>query len=305
MTHFQSDPKFALSGRAMKALSEGRPSILRVIKGLSAGDDSMSMPPNPWLLAKDPLVALVRACALTLETLEVVGPGATQDEEELAATILQYGLSFSAILLPHLQTLSLNGVPCSPLFYTLINSSIPSLTRLTLTVYPSRYSRDTQSPSAAFLASHGKTIESLILPTPPDWPPPDYVGTFTVPPQGSRAYFGHSILHLLPKLERLNLSFPLPPLLLISRNPTSLKTLLFPRPIPALLPFILELAQSRDEKGSGLKKVVWTKSRWLRRDVGATSRMARTAGDQAEMLRWRRALVKLDVQLIDADGKAV
>lgn len=307
LVHFLSDPKFVLSSRAMHALSgEGRfPSKLRVVKGLSPNGDFLAMPTSPWLLAKDPLIALVRECALTLESLEVIGPGASQNEDELALMILQHDLSFPPIHLPHLHTLALLGVPCSPLFFTLTNSSLPTLVRLTLTVYPSRHSRDTPSSSAAFLAAHGQSIESLVLPTPPDWPPPDYVGAFVPPPHGSQAYLEHSILHLLPKLTRLNLSFPLPPLLLIPRRSSSLKTLLFPRPIPALLPFVIEMAKANGEPGSRLSKVVWTKARWLRSDLGAMSRMARTAGDQAEMLRWRRTLAKLDVQLIDADGRAL
>lgn len=307
LTQFVSDPKFMLSSRAIRALGgEARSSArLRVIRGLFAGEDSMSMPASPWLLAKDPLIALLRGCASTLETLEVVGAGATQSEDEVASLILQHELSFSPIHIPHLHTLALLGVPCSPLFFTLIYSSLPTLLRLTLTVYPSRHSREAQSFSAAFLAAHGQTIESLILPTPPDWPPPDYVGTFTAPPQGTQAFIDHSILHLLPKLARLNLSFPLPPLLLVPEKSSALKTLLFPRPIAALLPFVTEMARGNGEHGSGLRKIVWTKARWLRSDVGASSRMARTAGDQAEMLRWRRALVKLGVQLLDADGKTL
>lgn len=307
LTHFLSDPKFMLSSRAIRALGgDGRPPTkLRVIKNLHAGEDSMSIPASAWLLARDPLIAIVRTCAMTLESLEIVGTGATQDENDMASLIIQHELSFPPINMPRLHTLSLLGVPCSPLFFTLISSSLPALTRLTLTVYPSRHSRESQSSSAAFLAAHGQTIESLILPTPPDWPPPDYVGTFAAPPQGTQAFLDHSILHILPKITRLNLSFPLPPLLLVPQTSSPLKTIIFPRPISALLPFVAEMAKGNGEYGSGLRKVVWTKARWLRSDVGASSRMARTAGDQAEMLRWRRALSKLSVQLIDADGKTL
>lgn len=315
LTHLISDPKIVISGRVMRALGESHNPTLRVIKGFAPSEDYMYMPSSPWLLTRDPLIFLVRACAATLEVLELVGPGATQDEDTVAALISQRELAFPPIYLPRLHTLALAGLPCSPLFYTLLYSPIPSLVRLTFTIYPSRHSRDTQSSSAAFLANHGHSIESLILTTPPDWPPPDYVGTFTIPPQGSKAYFDHSILHLLPRLLRLNLSFPLPPLLLIPNPATPLRTLLFPRPIPALLPFVLEMAHIGGERSpvesrmpgdrAGLRKVVWTKARWLRSDVGAASRMARVAGDQSEMVRWRRALTKSSVQLIDADGKAV
>ena len=315
LTHLISDPKIVISGRVMKALCESHTPTLRVLKGFAPSEDCMYMPSSPWLMTRDPLIFLIRSCAATLEVLEVVGPGATQDEDSVAALIAQRELVFSPIHLTRLHTLALAGVPCSPLFYTLLHSAIPSLVRLTFTIYPSRHSRDTQSPSAAFLAAHGHSIESLILATPPDWPPPDYVDTFTVPPQGSEAYFDHSILHILPRLARLNLAFPLPPLLLIPNHTSPLRTLLFPRPIPALLPFVLEMANVGDRgetvksrnpsEQAGLRKVVWTKARWLRSDVGAASRMARVAGDQSEMIRWRRALAKSNVQLVDADGKAV
>jgi hypothetical protein len=315
LTHLLSDPKIVISGRVMRALGENHTLTLRVIKGFAPSEDCMYMPSSPWLVTRDPLIFLVRGCAATLEVLELVGPGATQDEDTVSALIDQCELVFPSIHLPRLHTLALTGLPCSPLFYSLLHSPISSLIRLTFTVYPSRHSRDTQSPSAAFLAAHGQSIESLILGTPPDWPPPDYVGTFTVPPHGSKTYFDHSILHLLPKLARLHLSFPLPPLLLIPNYATPLRTLLFPRPIPELLPFVLEMAQIGGERKhgesrsagdqAGLRKVMWTKARWLRSDVGATSRVARVAGDQSEMIRWRRALAKSNVQLIDVDGKVV
>lgn len=310
LTGFTSDPKFVLSGRVMKALGEVSYKLTN-LKGLAASEDSLSIPESPWLLKRDPLTALVRACAASLEILEIIGTGAAQDEDTVNGIIVQHELQFVPIHMPRLHTLALHGVPSSPIFYTLLHSSLPSLVRLTFTVYPSRHSREAQSPSAAFLGAHGSTLESLILSTPPDWPPPDYAGTFTVPARGSPVYLEHSILHLLPKLVRLNLSFPLPPLLLLPVRGSPLRTLLFPRPIPALLPFVLEMSQGSPDgrlptiDGIGLKKVVWTKSRWLRSDVGLSSRMARTAGDQAEMIRWRRALAKLKVQVIDADGKAV
>ncbi|KAF8324102.1 hypothetical protein DL93DRAFT_97528 [Clavulina sp. PMI_390] len=325
LTTFHSDPKFVLSGRALRSLGgelHGS-SKLRSIKGLLPPEDSLSIPASWSLLARDSLVGLVRGCSRTLESLEIIGTGASQDEDEIAALIIQHSLSFPSLTLPKLHTLSLVGMPSSPLFYALTSSSLPSLARLTLTIYPSRHSREKQSPSAAFLAAHSGTITSLILPTPPDWPPPDYVGSSTsLPTQGSPMYLSHSILHLLPRLTRLNLSFPLPPLLLIPKPDSELTTLIFPRPIAALLPFVLDMLQGDASKnvgasrfGSrpivrpgelpGLRKIVWTKAKWLRSDVGASSRFARTAGDQGEMLRWKRTLARFGVQLIDADGRSI
>jgi len=201
-----------------------------------------------------------------------------------------------------------------------LNSALPSLTRLTLTIYPSRL---TPSHSALFLAAHGESLESLILPTPPDWPPPDYA---SYNPSQTSATSPESLLHILPRLVRLNLSFPLPPLLLIppapGPAPHPLRTLFFPRPIPSLFPFIIEMANKNFEVRSAvpeardsnptqspagrsigsLQTVVWTKSKWLRSDVGYTSRTARMSGEQVEMRRWKRVLAGR-VRLLDADGK--
>ncbi|KAF9511024.1 hypothetical protein BS47DRAFT_1471381 [Hydnum rufescens UP504] len=202
------DPKMVLSGRAMRALAEGCGGRIRVLRGLSAGLDFGSMPPSQFLVARDPLTALVRICRF-LEVLEVFGPGQTQDEESFLQTQTTHELTHEAIVLNRLHTLTLHGIPQSPLFFALLNSALPSLTRLTMTIYPSRLM---PSHSALFLAAHGESIESLILPTPPDWPPPDYA---SYNPSQTSANSPESLLHILPHLVRLNLPFPLPPLLLI------------------------------------------------------------------------------------------
>ena len=312
------DPKMVLSGRAMTALAEGCGGRIRVLKGLSAGLDFGSMPPSPFLVARDPLTALVRVCRF-IEVLEVFGPGQTQDEESFLQLQMAHELTYEALALNRLHTLTLHGIPQSPLFYALLKSGLPSLSRLTLTIYPSVLM---PSPSALFLSAHGQTIESLILPAPPDWPAPDYA---SYNPSLISANSPESLLHILPRLVRLNLSFPLPPLLLIpltsSPYPHPLRTLFFPRPIPSLLPFIIEMANENGLHGSSshaqshdselhdhapgigsLRTVVWTKSKWLRSDVGHTSRTARTSGEQVEMRRWKRVLAG-KVRLLDADGK--
>lgn len=54
---------------------------------------------------------------------------------------------------------------------------------------------------------------------------------------------------------------------------------------------------------AGLTTIMWTKAKWLRSDVGSMSRGARFAGEQAEMLKWRRMFAGRGVRLLDADGK--
>ena len=306
-------PKMSLSRRAMTAIAEGCGARLEVLKGFFVCADLATMPPSQWLVQSDPLTALVRSCP-NLETLEVIGPGLIQDEEPFLTIMETHELKFQPIPLFRLQNLSIIGLPQSPFFYSLMRSKLPSLIRLTITVYPSRLS---PSPSAAFLAKHGDTIESLVLAVPPDWPAPDYTSYRPSP----SAYTSESILHILPRLTRLNICFPLPPLLLLPIPNTPLRTLLFPRPLPALLPFVQSLVANassshshtdskcaapegtvKSESADGLQTLVWTKSRWLRNDLGAASRGARMAGDQAEMHRWKRMFSR-KLRLLDADGK--
>ncbi len=243
-----------------------------------------------------------------------MGPGLIQDEDPFLSIMETHELKFEPIPLSHLQKLSVIGLPQSPFFYSLMRSTLPSLKHLTITVYPSRLS---PSPSATFLAEHGDTIESLTLASPPDWPPPDYTSYHPSP----AAYNSESLLHILPQLTQLNLCFPLPPLLLLPTPDTPLHTLLFPRPLPALLPFVQSLVANTTTTNSlinlngaapegkaksnnvhRLKTLVWTKSKWLRSDLGTTSRGARMAGDQVEMHRWKRIFAR-KLKLLDADGK--
>lgn len=276
LAHFSMNPKFILGRRALASLTE-RDGVARIrsLSGLSY------VPSHYTRFGREPIVELLRNC-ISLEELEVTGqgldPDALMDLDDIEDIVSP---STSTLLnLPHLRILTLlSTLYNSHLMHSLLDSDLPSLTKLTITPY-----HDIPFPtsfSSRFISTHGSTLRSLLFFSPKSWPttlhpsPPD-------------------ILEASPNLRHLSLETPLPYLTLEKDHP--LEILSIPRPnleswslVASLLPHL-----------PSLKAVRTRDVRWLRKGMGAR---AQEAGVQGEMREWRRRLARRGIKFLDADWK--
>ncbi|KAE9409164.1 hypothetical protein BT96DRAFT_583303 [Gymnopus androsaceus JB14] len=271
---FSMNPTFSFSRRACISLTE-RHGVgkLRSLRGIYYVP-SHGMP-------RDPLLDLLQNCP-NLEELEVIGPDI--DPLEHDTTYLWYDgqvlpLDLPAMCLPKLQVLTLLAcLQASPLMLSLLSTSLPSLTKLTITPFHDIPS----STSSLFIASHGETLRSLLLLSRrKSWPSHLYTSPT-------------NILQTSPNLRHLSLEVPLPAIELTEEH--SLEILSIPKPsldswalISRLLPHLpsLKAVRIRDVK-------------WLRKGMGPR---AMETGVQGEMREWRRRLARRGVRILDSEWK--
>ncbi|EGN97881.1 hypothetical protein SERLA73DRAFT_91017 [Serpula lacrymans var. lacrymans S7.3] len=284
LTRLSINPTMSMSRRALAALAlrDGCQN-LRVLEGISY-DPSFN---SSITTSNDPLVQLLHSCP-NLEQLEMFGLGldpadidSTSDAESGMQTICNLSLH-----LGQLHTLALLSMPSSSLLWALINTSLPSLRKVTVTPYD-----DIPYPISLvsrFIQVHGLLLHSLSFFTPKLWPTLLHTSPST-------------IFHSAPNLRHLSLECPLPMLTVPHDSDSSspslcLKILSIPRPnsdswriLERLLPHLPHLVAVR------VRDV-----RWLRR--GMTPR-AQEAGVQGEMRGWRRRLARRGINLLDGDWK--
>lgn len=271
------NPSFVLSRRAIAALANREGSTyLRCLEGISYVPSSDSSVTD----CGDPLVQLLRCC-INLEELEIIGPGLDPTEFEFAAPDSAEH-PCKPLNLRHLHTVTLLSMHTSPLMFTLLNTSLPALRKLTLTPYD-----DIPYPASLasqFISTLGHSLRSLLLDTPKSWPTRLHPSPATV-------------LHTCPNLNHLSLENPLP----VLSVPPSLKShplriLSIPRPkadywriLEGYLPHLPQLAviRARDV-------------RWLRRGM---TLHAQGAGVQGEMREWNQRLSRRGIKVLDADWK--
>lgn len=273
------NPAFVLSRRALSSLAQREGAInIRSLAGLSY------VPPLSSIADEDPFVLLLRSCP-HIEELVIVGQGLDPAEFEFNFTgpdlhsLIAFKLAFNPLNLPKLRLLSLLSMHSSPLMQALLNSPLPALEKLEMTPYD-----DIPYPaslSTEFIATHGKSLRSLLLFTPKSWPT-------RLRPSPER------LLAYCPSLSHLSCEAPLPDLTLSHSH--RLRILSIPRPttefgrvLDHILPMLPNLIVLR------MRDV-----RWMRKGV---SSIAQEAGVQGQMKEWKRRLDCRGIQLLDADWK--
>jgi hypothetical protein len=276
MTALILNSSFVPSRLALESLAASEASrSLKTLEGLGASpSDSLAM-------TEEPLLHLLRACP-NLEELEIVGDASDPyDMDSEIVEPLPDSNDFQTIGLQHLRSLRIVSISSTPLLATLLNSSLPSLRKLTITPYD-----DIPYPLAltsSFIRTHGANLRSLLLVTPNSWPTKRHPSPTT-------------LLQTCPNLRHLSLEHPLPLLALPTSQSHPLEILVIPRPTPANWK-ILERLHPRLPM---LRAVMFRDVRWLRQ--GMTVR-ALEAGVQGEMREWRRRLNLRSIKLLDADGR--
>jgi hypothetical protein len=272
------NPSFVLSRRAIASLASREGSAyLRCLEGISY----MSSTESPFTDNNDPLVQLLSCCA-NLEELEIIGPGLDPTEFEFSAPDIAENHCIEPLNLQHLHTMTLLSMHSSPLMFTLLNTPLPALRKLTLTPYD-----DIPFPASLvsqLISTLGHTLRSLLLDTPKSWPTRLHPSPAT-------------LLHACPNLTHLSLENPLPILNMPSPlGSHPLRILSIPRPksdywrtLEGYLPRLphLTVIRARDV-------------RWLR--PGMTLH-AQGAGVQGEMREWKRRLSRRGIKVLDADWK--
>jgi hypothetical protein len=271
------NPSFVLSKRAISSLAHREGAInIRSLIGLSY------LPSRTSVADHDPFVQLLRQCP-NIEELAIVGQGldSTDLEFDFSGIDLPSLIAFKLrpLSLPKLRFLSLLSMHSSPLMEALLISPLPALTKLEITPYD-----DVPYPAALsteFIATHGRSLKSLLLHTPKSWPT-------RLHPSSDK------LLAYCPNLNHLSCELPVPNLRVTETH--ELKILSIPRPsvdswrmlennLP-LLPY-LSVVRTRDVK-------------WLTK--GVTS-VAQGTGVQGQMKDWKRRLERNNIQILDADWK--
>lgn len=274
------NPYFVLSKRALSSLTYREGSVnIRSLIGLGY------LPSQTSAADDDPFVQLLRNCP-NIEQLAIVGQGLDPTELEFdfsgidLPSLINFKLNFKPLSLQKLRFLSLLSMHSSPLMEALLKSSLPALRKLEITPYD-----DIPYPAALsteFIATHGRSLKSLLLFTPKSWP------TRLRPSS-------EMLLSYCPNLNHLSCESPVPNIRLSETH--GLRILSIPRPsvdswgmlennLP-MLPHLLVL-RARDVK-------------WLRKGV---SSVAQSTGVQGQMRDWKRRLERRNIQLLDADWKA-
>lgn len=269
LAHLELNSTIAVSRRFVESICNrdgtGRLLSLRGVKLASSADFSMD----------DPFIEILR-CSPNLQELEIYGSGVEPLLTDISGPILDFAaVTVKPLRLPRLRKLAIISMHCSATMLSLLHTSLPSLTHLTLTPYD-----DVSVPSSLvprFIQKHGAGLMSLHLYAPKAFPSMLFVSPTT-------------LLQACPKLNHLSLENPLPALSLSSKHP--LKILSIPRPEPgfrlvleSLLPMLpaLRIVRARDV-------------RWLRPGM---SSHAHVAGVQGEMRDWRQRLARRDIAVVD------
>ncbi|GJE87688.1 hypothetical protein PsYK624_037710 [Phanerochaete sordida] len=226
----------------------------------------------------DPFLEVLR-CSPNLEELEIYGSGIEPLLADIPGSVVDFdSVPAKPLRLSRLRKLAIISMHCSPVMFSLLHTSLPSLTHLTLTPYD-----DTSVPSSLvprFIETHGAGLTSLHLYAPKAWP------TMLFPSPTN-------LLETCPKLNHLSLENPLPTLVFGStyqKHP--LKILSLPRPEARYLRSLESLLP----KLPALKVVRARDVRWLR--AGMSSH-AHVAGVQGEMRDWRQRLARRGIAMVD------
>ena len=184
------NPTITLSRRVLGALSardgNERLTSIKGVKLVSAAVDY-----------DDPFLDFLQCCN-NLEELEFTGSGIEPlliDSPDAIANIRN--VSPKSVDLPRLHKLSVVSMHCSPIMFSLLHATLPSLNHLTITPYD-----DISIPASLvlrFIEAHGDKLMSLHLYAPKSWP------TMLFPSPTT-------LLHTCPKLYHLALENPLPTL---------------------------------------------------------------------------------------------
>lgn len=272
------NPYFVLSKRALYSLTHREGSVnIRSLIGLGY------LPSQASVADEDPLVQLLRNCP-NIEQLAIVGQGldSTELEFDFSGIDLPSLIDFKLkpLSLQKLRFLSLLSMHSSPLMEALLKSPLPALRKLEITPYD-----DVPYPAALsteFIATHGRSLKSLLLFTPKLWPT-------RLRPSSER------LLAYCPNLNHLSCETPVPNIQLSETH--GLRILSIPRPsvdswgmLESNLPMLprLSVLRARDVK-------------WLRKGV---SSVAHSTGVQGQMRDWKWRLERRNIQLLDADWKA-
>lgn len=279
MSHLMLNSDYPLSRRAVVSLTN-RAEIrnLRSIEGFRYIPWSSSM-------EEDVTVHLLQQ-AHGLESLEIIGPGVDPLGSEVTwgDDKLELRPSFQPLYLPNLHCITLESMHSSTLMFALLNSPLPSLSKLTLTPYEGY----PNSLVSQFIQRHGAQLRTLVLFTPKAWPTLLHRSPTT-------------LLLDCPSLRHLSLETPLPTLTLSSPDHEPLKqhpleilsisrpTTVFYKTLDHLLPSLpkLKAVRARDV-------------RWLRKGM---TMHAQAAGVQGELREWSRRLRGKGVRVLDADWK--
>ncbi|KIY50670.1 hypothetical protein FISHEDRAFT_39188 [Fistulina hepatica ATCC 64428] len=270
------NPSFVPSRRCMNALG-GRPEShnLRSLVGITYIPTDRD--------EEEPLLKMLRSCE-NLEELEIIGGGLDPAELEFSSGLQQDDAVVAPLCLPRLHTLTLLSHHTSPLMAALLASSLPSLTRLTITPYD-----DIAFPmslSSRFISVHGNDLLSLFLYTPKSWPTRLHPSPET-------------LLCTCPKLQHLSLETPLPVLRLETPSEGDplmhpLRALSIPHPDNSFWPVL----ESVLPQLPALRVVRARDVRWVRKGM---SPHAREAGVQGEMQTWKKRLQRWRIKFVDSD----
>ncbi|PFH52338.1 hypothetical protein AMATHDRAFT_46456 [Amanita thiersii Skay4041] len=275
LTRLSINPSFILSRRALISLAEKDG-----IKHLCSLEGISYIPPQPSSVDSDPFMQLLKRCT-NLEVLEVIGQALDLTDLESSFDELPMSLpeSLAPLKLPKLHTLCVLSMHSSPLLLTLLNSPLPSLSKLTITPY-----HDIPYPASLtsnFIEIHGEGLRSLLFRTLKSWP------TYLHPSPTL-------VLQTCPSLQHLSLENPLPSLTLVENHP--LRILSIPRPNSEFWRVLEKLLPNLP----ALRVVRMRDVRWLK---GGISVRAQETGTQGEMREWVRRLGRYGVHVLDADWK--